>query len=220
MVFIKAAINKIWFNLIRYTSKVLFILLYGMKVYGKENLSKDRGPLLLVCNHQSFFDPVFAQSVFNRELNFVARDSLFDNKFLGALITSLHTIPIKRGEGDITAMRKVIKNLKENKAVCLFPEGTRSPDGKIGEIKPGFSLISRKSGASILPVVIDGAFEAWPRDKKYPGLGKVAIKYGTVKTCDEIKEMGEEKFAEMLTEEMRQLQKDCRESLGREPFVY
>jgi 1-acyl-sn-glycerol-3-phosphate acyltransferase len=135
MVFIKAAINKIWFNLIRYTSKVLFILLYGMKVYGKENLSKDRGPLLLVCNHQSFFDPVFAQSVFNRELNFVARDSLFDNKFLGALITSLHTIPIKRGEGDITAMRKVIKNLKENKAVCLFPEGTRSPDGKIGEIK-------------------------------------------------------------------------------------
>jgi 1-acyl-sn-glycerol-3-phosphate acyltransferase len=99
---------------------------------------------MLVGNHQSYLDPMFCGIYLKRPLYFLARDSLWKNRFFGRLISSVNTIPVKQDKGDLSAMRKVISKLKEGWGVCLFPEGTRTSDGKITPFKPGFGLLCRR----------------------------------------------------------------------------
>ena len=117
-------------------------------------------------------------------------------------------------------MKKVIEKLKQGQGVCLFPEATRSGDGKITAFKPGFGLLCRRGGAAVVPTVIDGAFEAWPRDKKIFSPGKIVVRYGEAIMPEEIKEMGDEKFAELLTRKLREMQNECRAKLGRKTYEY
>lgn len=176
--------------------------------------------MLLLSNHQSFFDPMFCQLPINRHMNHVARSTLYDGKFLGPLLRTLKTIPIKRGETDISAMKKIIAVLKEDEMVCIYPEGTRSSDGKIAEIKPGFGLLSRRGNATVVPVAIEGAFECWPRHNPKPKTGKVYVTYGESYSPEDIKEMGGEKFAKVITDCLRKMQNEMRIKAGKEPFDY
>jgi 1-acyl-sn-glycerol-3-phosphate acyltransferase len=75
-------------------------------------------------------------------------------------------------------MKKVVSRLKEGKGVCLFPEGTRTSDGKIATLKPGFGFLCRRGEAAVVPAVIDGAFECWPRHKKIFSPGRIVVCYG------------------------------------------
>lgn len=211
--------KRLWYLMCRTLSVGTVWLVYRLKIYGKKNVPKD-GPLLVLSNHQSFFDPMFSQSWVWRPFYFVPRDTLFETPFWGRLMKSFYVIPIRRGQADIAAMRIIIEALKQNKAVCLYPEGTRTPDGKIGDIKPGFGLIGRRSGAAIVPVVIDGIFEAWPRTQKYPKLGKVAVMYGRPVSSEYIKSKSDQDLAAELTKIMRDLQADLRTKMGRKPFEY
>lgn len=208
-----------WYLLCRFVSVGTVSLFYRLKVYGKQNVPKD-GPVLVVCNHQSFLDPMFSQTWVWRPFYFVPRDTLLNVKFWGRLIASFYVIFIRQGQPDIAAMKTIIESLKEGKAVCLYPEGTRSPDGRIDNIKPGFGLMSRRSGAPVLPVVIDGMFEAWPRTQKYPRLGRVGVIYGTPFSAEQIKSLGDEAFAVELTRTLRAMQSDLRRKMNREPFNY
>lgn len=208
-----------WYLLCRFVSVGTVSLFYRLKVYGKQNVPKD-GPVLVVCNHQSFLDPMFSQTWVWRPFYFVPRDTLLNVKFWGRLIASFYVIFIRQGQPDIAAMKTIIESLKEGKAVCLYPEGTRSPDGRIDNIKPGFGLMSRRSGAPVLPVVIDGMFEAWPRTQKYPRLGRVGVMYGTPFSAEQIKSLGDEAFAVELTRTLRAMQADLRQKMNRPPFDY
>jgi 1-acyl-sn-glycerol-3-phosphate acyltransferase len=120
----------------------------------------------------------------------------------------------------VGALKKVIAALKDGKAVCLFPEGTRTRDGRIAEIKGGFSLLSRRSKAIVVPVVIEGAFECWPRDRKFPKLGKIYIKYGEGFTPEKIKELGDEEFSKVFNKRIHAMQNELRVKLKMEPFDY
>jgi 1-acyl-sn-glycerol-3-phosphate acyltransferase len=115
-----------WYLLCRFVSVGTVSLFYRLKVYGKQNVPKD-GPVLVVCNHQSFLDPMFSQTWVWRPFYFVPRDTLLNVKFWGRLIASFYVIFIRQGQPDIAAMKTIIESLKEGKAVCLYPEGTRSP---------------------------------------------------------------------------------------------
>jgi len=215
----KGFLQQNWHRLARAVGTILICLLYRLRVFGKENVPKN-GPVLFLSNHQSFLDPIFAQSTVWRNFYFIARQSLFELKILGPLINSLNTVPINRGQADIAAMKTVIELLKQNKPVCLFPEATRTSDGKIAQIKPGFGLLSRRGKAMVVPVVIEGAFECWPRHKKFPKLGKVAVSYGKAFTPEDIKRLGDRDFAKLLTERLRQMQNQLRQKMGREPLDY
>jgi 1-acyl-sn-glycerol-3-phosphate acyltransferase len=192
---------------------------FRLCVRGKENIP-DKGAFLLVSNHQSYLDPIFCGVPFTQPLYFLARDSLFVNWFFGWLISSVNAIPVKRNEADLSAIKTVIGKLKEGKGVCLFPEGTRTHNGKISSLKAGFGLLSRRGNAPIIPVMIDGAFERWPRHKKIFSPGHVVLWYGNAITAEQVKNMSDKKLAEVITDTLRQMQTECRIRHGREPYEY
>ena len=121
----------------------------------------------------------------------------------------------------MAAMKTIISKLKQGNGVCLFPEATRSRDGRIATFKPGFGLLCRRGGAAVVPVVIDGAFECWPKHKKIfsPG-GRITICYGKCISAEQVKKMGDRELAKVLTDTLRQMQNDCRIKQGKKPYNY
>jgi 1-acyl-sn-glycerol-3-phosphate acyltransferase len=175
---------------------------------------------VLICNHQSFLDPVLCGIFVRRPLYYLARDTLFRGLF-GKILVSVQTIPVRRGEADMTAMRTVISKLRQGHGVCLFPEGTRTSDGKITAFKPGFGLLCRRGNAVVVPVLIEGAFETWPRHKKLfsPG-GRICIQYGKCIPAAEVKKLDDKQLAERLTDTLREMQNECRVKQGKRPYSY
>lgn len=216
---IKKFIHLFWYEFVRSLLRLIFYPLFWMTAEGQENIPR-KGPVMLLSNHQSFFDPMFCQLPTFRHMHYVTRSTLFNNKLFGMLLSTLNTIPIRRGEADVAAMKKIIEVLKQDKMVCLYPEGTRTFDGKIADIKAGFSLLSRRSKAVVVPVVIEGAYECWPRDRKLPKLGRVYIKYGKAFTPEQIKELGDEGFSKAFNERLHTMQNELRLKRGVEPFDY
>ena len=138
------------------------------------------GACLIVANHQSFYDPpLVGCRVRHRALTFLARASLFKSPLFGGLISRVNAIPIRDGEGDIRAIRDIIERLKKGEAVVIFPEGSRTFDGAMEPFRDGASLIIRKANCPVIPVAVEGAFDAWPRIEGAPTLGRrVMVMYG------------------------------------------
>jgi 1-acyl-sn-glycerol-3-phosphate acyltransferase len=212
--------RMIWFRFARWICRTLCRIFLRLTIYGRENVPEE-GAVLLVSNHQSFLDPVLCGIYIKRPLYFLARDTLFENRFFGRLIASVNTIPVRRGEADLSAIKKVIGKLREGFGFCFFPEGTRTGDGKIAAFRPGLGLLSRRGEAAIVPVVIDGAFECWPRHKKIfsPG-AKISVCYGKCITAERVQQMNDRELSETLTNILRQMQTKIRIEQGKEPYEY
>lgn len=216
---LKESIKVVWYKLAQGACRLFCIFLFRIRVYGKENVPKNGG-FILAGNHQSFLDPIFCGVALKRRLYFLARDSLFHNRFFAALIYSLNAIPVKRDRADLSAMKEVINKLKQGHGVCLYPEATRTNDGKIRPFRPGFGLLCRRANAAVVPVLIDGAFECWPRHKKIFTTGQVTVCYGRGLTADQIKNMNDKKLAEVVTGRLRRMQSEYRKKLRKEPYRY
>jgi 1-acyl-sn-glycerol-3-phosphate acyltransferase len=213
------AVRKVWYWICGWACRLFCIFFFNFRAYGKENVPRE-GAFLLVSNHQSYLDPILCGISFTRQMYFLARDSLFSNWFFGWLISSLNSIPVKRGEADFSMMKEVISRLREGYGVCLFPEGTRTRDGKIAAFKPGFGLLCRRGNAAIVPVMIDGAFECWPRFSKIFSPGSVVVWYGKAITVEEAKSMGDRELAKTVTDRLRRMQTEFRVKRGKEPYEY
>jgi len=151
---------------------------FKLKLYGKENVPLTGG-VLLVSNHQSFLDPILVAVRLKRPVSFFARASLFENRYFGWLIRSLQAFPVRRGQADVGAMKEAIKRLEEGYALNIFPEGTRSEDGTLGPIRPGVALIIQRGSVPVIPVFVRGAWQAWPKGRKFPALFRtIQVMYG------------------------------------------
>jgi len=194
--------------------------MFRLRIRGAENVPA-KGAFILASNHQSFLDPVLCGVGLSRQLTYMARDTLFKNWFFRQLIGSLNAIPLKRDEADITAMRKVIERLKTGGGILLFPEATRTSDGRISEFKPGLGLLCRRGKAAVVPVLIEGAFECWPRDERMFSFGsEIVVRYGKSITSEDAGKMSDEKLAKYLTETLRQMQAQVRKGMGKRPLQY
>jgi 1-acyl-sn-glycerol-3-phosphate acyltransferase len=151
---------------------------YGLRRVHRERVPRT-GPILVISNHQSFLDPMInGVTVWDRQFTALARDTLFVGPF-GWLIRSVHAQPIKRSGGDLEAMRVAIKELESGRVVILYPEGTRSQDGQMLPFKRGVMLLIKRVKPTVLPMGVDGAFDAWPRGRKLPKFrGKVVCACG------------------------------------------
>jgi 1-acyl-sn-glycerol-3-phosphate acyltransferase len=132
------------------------------KARGVENVPQ-RGPALFVVNHQSFLDPVLVAIPISRPVRFLARDTLYRGPLLRALLDKLYTIPINRGAASSATIRQATSQLQQGFLVGIFPEGTRSVDGQIGPLKPGFIALIRRVEAPIIPVGLAGTGAAFAR---------------------------------------------------------
>lgn len=157
--------------------RIIVTVFFGFKAYDLHNIPRTGG-FLLTPNHQSYFDPVLAGIMLHRPIGFFANAYLFKNPLFGWLLRNLSAWPVERGKGDRGAVVTAIEKLKAGYAVNLFPEGTRTPDGKIQPLERGVALIIRKAGVPIVPVAIDGGYDAWPRTRKLPRLHPVHVMYG------------------------------------------
>jgi len=209
-----------WYWVARFMCHVFTLIFFRYRACGRENIPQE-GAFVLACNHQSFMDPVFCGISVKRHVTYMARDTLFKNWFFGPLIASVNAIPISRNKPEIAVMRLVIDRLREGAAVCLFPEGTRTEDGRIAAFKPGFGLLCRRSKAAVVPVLVEGAFEAWPRHRKlfhfrYP----IVVQFGKPMDPKQVGEMTNEQLADAVTQTLREMQNEVRRKQGEQPYNY
>lgn len=142
--------------------KFLGSLFFSFRVLHPERFIEE-GPVILAMNHQSFLDPPLAGIACPREIHFLARSNLLDWPVAGKLMPRVNVIPVEREGGDMAAMKRVIRIVKAGHAIIMFPEGTRTHDGKLQPAKSGIGFIIAKTRAPVVPMRIFGAFEALPR---------------------------------------------------------
>ncbi len=170
----------VFFNICRSVVHAFFIVVYRRRCRGLENIPRTGG-VLLVANHQSFFDPpLIGGALTVRDTDFLARGGLFSFKPFGWVITKLNATPIKQGAGDTGAMKEIIKRLNEEKMVLVFPEGARTSDGQMQPFARGISVLLKRAKCVVVPVGIAGVYDVWPRHKRFPRLftRPVAVVYG------------------------------------------
>lgn len=159
--------------------KWYFRIRHGFEVFGLENVPREGGGLV-ACNHVSFLDPpAVGGAIRFRQTYFMARDTLYKNKWAAWWLRNCGVIALDRTRGDLAALKGAVKFLQSGKLVCLFPEGTRSLDGTLQEPKGGIGFLIAKSGVPVIPTYIKGSYEAWPPGAKRAKAHKITLTFGT-----------------------------------------
>ena len=131
---------------------VLMHIVYRVEVVGRNLIPRGR-PIVIAPNHISDLDPVFILVVVFRFHRFriLAKQELFRNPFIGWFLRCMGAVPFDRGRGDLDTVNKVTEECKKGTGVLIFPEGTRSKDGKLGKLKSGAFVIAGQAGADMVP---------------------------------------------------------------------
>ncbi len=198
----RSLIKRIGYNLLRVFSRLTAVTLFRIRCKGRHRVPAEGGAL--VCsNHQSFFDPVLIGLTLDRRLNYLARKTLFRFAPFRWVIEFLDAIPIDRDGFGIGGIRETLKRLKRGEMVLIFPEGTRTKDGSVASIKPGFVALARRSRAALLPVGMDGAFDAWPRSSRFPRPAKIHICIGEPISPETVVALSDDQLIEELERRIR-----------------
>ena len=161
-----------------YVFRVLFDIAFRGEVAGLENLPKT-GAFMIASNHASHLDPPIVGSLIPRQVCFFARKTLWKKGFASWWLDIVGTIPVDRdGGSDVSAIKRVLQALKNDKVIILFPEGTRSPDGNLQSAKPGVGLLACRTQVPVVPARIFGSFDAFGRDGKVHIPTPVTVVYG------------------------------------------
>ena len=165
--------GRLWYDSVFWSSFTFFTFGFSLRRSGWRNMPKS-GPVLVVANHQSMFDPVLVGLSSRRYLSYLARSSLFEKPVLAPMIRSLNAIPIDRNMGK-DGIQAVLDSLGKGRAVLMFPEGERTHTGEVQPLKPGVSLLIKRVTCPIVPVGIAGCFAAWSRFHMWPQLSPLFL---------------------------------------------
>jgi 1-acyl-sn-glycerol-3-phosphate acyltransferase len=174
------------YSFFRTLCRITATVFFDLKVYGVDNVP-NTGGVLLLSNHLSFLDPACIGVQLRRPASYLAKSELFEVPVFGKVIPKLNAVPVRQGAGDVGAVRETIKRLKEGRVLTVFPEGARSLDGELQPLAGGFTLIVRKAGVPIVPVGIDGSYQAWKRGASLPTCAPVRVKFGPPLHVQEMK---------------------------------
>jgi 1-acyl-sn-glycerol-3-phosphate acyltransferase len=152
-------------------------LFFGFRVYGREKIP-NRGGCILAMNHQSYLDPPMAGICCRRPIFFLARKTLLEWPILGSIFPKVNVVPVDQERADMSALKTIIKMVRQGHCTIVFPEGGRTPDGLMHEAQPGIGLIIAKTLAPVVPMRIFGAYEAFPMGAKGVKPGPVRIVVG------------------------------------------
>ena len=158
-------------------SRFIFTTLFQRKAYHPERVPKS-GPVIVAGNHASYFDPPLIGTGMSRDLFFLGRESLFRYRIVAWYLRQIQAVPVDRDGGGGAGLRAIMEQLRLGHGIVLFPEGTRTRDGKLQPARSGIGMIVIKSGAPVVPVRVFGTYEAFGYHAKYPKLNPLAVKYG------------------------------------------
>ncbi|HWW01147.1 MAG TPA: lysophospholipid acyltransferase family protein [Candidatus Acidoferrum sp.] len=157
--------------------RALYRFYFGWRAYNAERVPLS-GPVILASNHASFLDPPLVGSGVRRGINYLARENLFRFPVLGWILRRWQVVPVDREGGGAKGLKAILDRLLAGGAIILFPEGTRSRDGKLQPARSGVGLTVIKSSAPVIPVRVFGTYEAYGRHMRFPRPRRVAVKYG------------------------------------------
>jgi 1-acyl-sn-glycerol-3-phosphate acyltransferase len=190
--------------------RIFTTLWFDLKVFGWRNVPQ-RGGVLIVVNHQSYLDPVLVAVRLQRPTSFFAKSQLFKSQFFSWLIRKLYAFPVRQGDGDVGALREAIHRLQEGRALVVFPEGSRTEDGELLPIEKGVGLIVKKAGVPVVPCIIEGSYEAWPRTRKMFRPGKIYAQFGPVMHLEHLKAAA---IVETISQAFHSMQADLRRKIA------
>jgi 1-acyl-sn-glycerol-3-phosphate acyltransferase len=187
---------------------------FGLRATGRKNIPAT-GAAMLVSNHLSHLDVLVLGILLDRPLNYVARSTLFFFP-LGWFIRSLGAFPIQRDGIGAQGLKETLRRLKAGGIVTLFPEGTRTLDGELGEMKSGIAMLATKAKVPILPAAIAGTFEAWPRSRSFPVPHPIRVHFGRPISPELARSLDPDALTALIRERILECQAIARSGLARE----
>lgn len=181
--------NVVWWG-IQVVLRGVFTLWLGYRARGMEKLPATGGGLLLI-NHQSFLDPLLVGLPLSRPVSYLARDSLFRVPIIGWILRHTYVIPVSRESASASTLRESVRRLEWGSLVGVFPEGTRSRDGSVGPLKPGFIALIRRAKRPIYPVGIAGAHQALPRNRWWLRPARICVVFGDPLDAEEVEQLSQ-----------------------------
>ena len=162
------------YGLLQVIFGLFFKILFRAEIIGRENMPKE-GAVILAANHMSNWDPPFLATFLSRPVSYMAKVELFANPLFGSAIRACHAFPVKRGAADRGAIKAAMQVLRQGKCLGLFPEGTRSRNGKMRKAEAGVGLIASMTNAPVLPAAIIGTDQIFAKGSCFP---KLKVIYG------------------------------------------
>lgn len=185
----------------------LFVFWLDYRSRGMEQLPASGA--LLLSNHQSFLDPLLIGLPLDRPVSYLARHNLFRVPVIGWILRNTYVMPINREAAGTESIREAVRRMQHGFLVGIFPEGTRSRDGELGEIKPGFIALVRHGKLPVVPVGIAGGTDVMPRGAILPRRGRVRVVFGRPLPADEVLRLSRRGSETQLVELARQRLQEC-----------
>ena len=157
--------------------RLMYAVYFRWQIFNAERVPLSGG-VILASNHASFLDPPIVGSALRRPINYLARASLFRYPGVGWLLRKWNSVPVDRDGGGAAGLKAILERLLAGGAIILFPEGTRTKDGKLQPARSGVGLTVIKSQAVVIPVRTFGTFECYNRKIKFHLPKQLAVKYG------------------------------------------
>jgi 1-acyl-sn-glycerol-3-phosphate acyltransferase len=157
--------------------RTLYKTYFRARMYHAERVPTT-GPVILASNHASFLDPPLVGACLHRGISYLARDTLFRYPVIGWLLHAVNVVPVDREGGGATGLRAIFDRLLAGDAIILFPEGTRTRDGKLHPARSGIGLVVIKSTAPVVPVRVFGTYEAFGKHVPFPLPHQLTVKFG------------------------------------------
>ena len=208
-----------WYRFSRKMLQIGILTWLQFRAFGRHH-APAKGSVIFIANHQSFLDPMMVGMCIQRPMNFMARDSLFRNKIFAWMISSVYAFPVRRGTADVGAMKEAMRRLKKGGQVLLFAEGTRTKDGRIAKFLPGVALLAQRSAQWTVPVMLEGAYDAWPKTQLLPSRGHMIVRFGRPIPQSEAKKLKPAEFVESVRQSIITMQHETRLSIGKEMLKY
>lgn len=210
----RSRLARAWYLFVQVTVATLLSAMGGIRATGRGNLPRSGGALL-VSNHLSHLDVFVLGIPLNRPLNYVARSTLFFPP-LGILIRSVGGFPIQREGMGAQGLKETLRRTRSGGIVVLFPEGTRSRDGEIAELKSGIAVLAARTRVPVVPAALAGTFEAWPRTRAFPRPYPVRIHYGRPIAPEEMTGLDSDAITALIRDRIKECQEVARRGLARD----
>jgi len=209
---------RILYYITRFTLYCMAVPLFRFTAHGMRHIP-ERGRIILASNHASNLDPLFVGVAAPRRINYLAKKELFSNRLFGFILRKIcSALPVDRDQMDRTTLREIFRLLEHEEMMLVFPEGTRTHDGRLGEAKLGVGLIAHHAKATVIPAYVRGSYEILPRHAKRIHLNRCAVSFGPPVELDALYRQGKSKevykrIGDRIMESIRRLEESSRQAV-------